>query len=462
MLIEALDNISPTEAFKSLRHLPMPFIFSGGKERWQRRYSFLSAAPFMTLKAGHRGITIEADRTSRFVQKDPFEALSEIIGEMQSKGRPGNGPFPFSSGAAGYFSYALKDVIEPGKFKKADDGTDLPLCIIGFYDPLFVFDHHESKGYIISKNHEREKCKLFRASITETGKPEQTCKPVTVERGGLPSSTHTRGEYMAAVMKAKEYIAAGDIYQINLSQRLSVPLRGDAFALYSSLIDASPAPFSSFMDFGEFQIISNSPERLLKVSGGYAETSPIKGTRPRGETPEKDRMLIEELKRNSKERAEHVMIVDLVRNDLGRISLPGSVEVTDFETIETFPNLHHMVSTVRGRLKPGVDAVSALRAVFPGGSVTGAPKIKAMEIIDELEPVPRSVYTGGIGWIDFSGEMDIAMAIRTALFKGGYIYLNVGGGIVADSVPEDEYDETILKAQSFLEVMGIDMHKLNY
>ncbi len=461
MFVEEINDISPAEAFRGLRHLPMPFIFSGGNHV-QRRYSFLGAAPFMTVSASQEGVTIEADGTRQSVQKDPFRALSEIIGELQGKGHSGSGPFPFNSGAAGYFSYALKDVIEPGRFRKARNGEEIPLLVIGFYDPLFVYDHHEHKGYIVSRTGNGERCRLFRDTVTGTKKSGSAFGPSAIEVCGPLSSTHTKAEYMEAIARAQEYIDAGDIYQINLSQRLRLPLRGDAFSLYLSLIDASPAPFSSFMDFGGFQVISNSPERLLKVSGGYAETSPIKGTRPRGETTKKDMFLIDELKKSSKERAEHVMIVDLVRNDLGRISLPGSVEVTDFEMIETFPNLHHMVSNVRGKLKAEVDPVSALKALFPGGSVTGAPKIRAMEIIDELEPVPRSIYTGGIGWIDFDNEMDITMAIRTALLKDGSLYLNVGGGIVADSVSEDEYDETILKARSFLEVMGIALNGTNH
>ncbi len=457
MLIEALDGITPAEAFMGLRNLPMPFIFSGGKDRLQNRYSFLGAAPFMTLRAGNGGTIIIEVGAERLLQKDPFMAISEIIEGLQCKRHPECDPFPFISGAAGYFSYDLNNVIEPGRFRKSKVGTGVPPCIIGFYDPIFVYDHHERSGYVVSRNDNRKRCKFFIDSITRSKIPVSTERPAAVEIGGLPFSTHGKAEYMSAVTRAKEYMAAGDIYQINLSQRLSIPLKVDPFSLYVTLTERSPAPFSSFMDFGGFQIISNSPERLLKVSDGYAETSPIKGTRPRGASREEDMFFIEELKKSPKERAEHVMIVDLMRNDLGRISLPGSVKVTDFETIETFPNLHHMVSTIRGRLKAGVDPASALRSVFPGGSVTGAPKIRAMEIIDELEPVQRSVYTGGMGWIDLGGEMDIAMTIRTALCKDGFLHLGVGGGIVADSVPEDEYDETLLKARSFIEVMDMEL-----
>ncbi len=462
MLIEAIDNVSPVEAFQGLRKMPMPFMFSGGVERWQRRFSFVSANPFMTLKADDRGVILEGEKERFFRHKDPFMALSEVLSEEMNRGRVNEGPFPFNSGAAGYFSYDLKDIIET-RIKEnpshRNDPAVIPYCILGFYDPVFIYDHNELKGYLISKNGNKKKIKAFKDSIS--AKKDNLSFEHAPSRASVQvfSSTHTKAQYIDSVITAQEYIASGDIYQINLSQRLQIPMRGSAFSLYSSLIRTSPAPFSSFMDFGSFQIISNSPERLLRVKDGFVETSPIKGTRPRGDTPEKDRRFIEELKGSAKERAEHVMIVDLERNDLGRISLSGTIEVAGFESIETFPGLHHMVSTIRGRLKPGIDAPLALRAVFPGGSVTGAPKMRAMEIIEELEPVPRSLYTGGIGWIDYSGEMDIAMAIRSAICKDGSLYLGVGGGIVADSVPDEEYEETILKAKSFLEVMGIDLNK---
>ncbi len=284
MLVEPLCVVSPDEAFKKLRHLPMPFIFSGGRNNHQRRYSFMSADPFATVMADRGGVTIEARGVRRFIQKDPFEALSEIIEELQIDGRSCDGPFPFNSGAAGYFSYDLKDVIEPGRFKKKADWAGMPLCVVGFYDPLFVYDHHEFRGYIVSGSNDVERCELFRDAIAGAKKPEIPAESTAFEKTGLFYSTHTKDEYIAATVRAQEYIAAGDVYQINLSQRLSIPFGGDAFSLHSGLMRSSPAPFSSFMDLGEFQIISNSPERLLKVSGGYAEISPIKGTRPRGET----------------------------------------------------------------------------------------------------------------------------------------------------------------------------------
>ncbi|MEK6531660.1 MAG: aminodeoxychorismate synthase component I, partial [Deltaproteobacteria bacterium] len=268
-------------------------------------------------------------------------------------------------------------------------------------------------------------------------------------------SNFTRQEYINAVNAAKGYIAAGDIYQINLSQRLEIQWEGDPFRLYSTLVEKNPAPFSSFLDLKDFQILSCSPERLLKISGDMATTMPIKGTRPRGKTPDEDKKFLDELKSSGKEAAEHVMIVDLERNDLGAICEAGTIEVPEFGGITAYPHLYHMVSTVRGRLNKGINSIHALKKIFPGGSVTGAPKIRAMEIIDELEKAPRGVYTGGIGWAGFNGAMDMSMAIRTAIFRGDVMRLSVGGGIVADSVPEHEYSETLLKASDFFRPLGI-------
>lgn len=435
MIIETF-NITPQRAFLALRHLQMPFIFPGGASR---RHSIVSASPLEVIKTDGRAA-------------DPFTALSETAARYSRKSK---GPFPFNSGAVGYFSYDLKDVIEPKVFKeRGKKGIGIPASIIGIYDPVFIYDHAEEKGYLVSTGGLKERVEEFRKAFNNA--PEGLPERLSMACAGF-SSNFTKEGYLNAINRAKDYISSGDIYQINLSQRLTIPWKGDAFSLFASLTENYPMPFGSFIDYGEFQIISNSPERLLKIADGIVETSPIKGTRPRGKDPEEDSFFIEELKKSKKERAEHVMIVDLERNDLGRISVPGSVNVTEFEEAYTYPGLHHMISTVRGILKEGIDSPSALRSVFPGGSVTGAPKIRAMEIIDELEPDKRDIYTGAVGWMDFNGEMDFSMAIRTAVSKDGLLYLNVGGGIVADSVPEDEYVETLIKAKDFLSTLGIEV-----
>ncbi|MBI5468871.1 MAG: aminodeoxychorismate synthase component I [Deltaproteobacteria bacterium] len=447
MLLEKID-ISPEDVFVRLRNLPMPFIFSGGDSGDGRldSFSFVGADPVLTIKTAAGRTEVIAGGRQTF--NDPFKALSETLERHRST----VSVFPFNSGLFGYFSYDLKGLIEPrARSEKHDPGAaSVPELMIGLYDPVFAYDRRRGQGHLISVSGKPERFNRFK-DLLRSGPELPAEVPAAKECG----SNMTREEYLSMIKGAKGYISAGDIYQINLSQRLKIRWEGDPFTLFLSLSKNHPAPFSSYIDLGGFQIISNSPERLLRVCRGSVETSPIKGTRPRGSTPEEDRALIEELKTSAKERAEHVMIVDLERNDLGRVSVTGSVEVSGFEKVETYRHLHHMISTVRGTLRPGVDSAAALKAVFPGGSVTGAPKIRAMEIIDELEPSPRGVYTGAVGWMDLNGDMDMAMAIRTAVYKDGFLCLHVGGGIVADSVPEEEYEETLLKARDFLSSLGI-------
>ena len=446
MLLEKID-LSAEDAFARLRRLPMPFISSGVAAGRAPAYSFAGADPLLTIKT-LSGKTVVSGKGRNESYGDPFKALSDVIASHRSAG----GVFPFNSGLFGYFSYDLKGLVEPraASIKRGPGAQAVPELMAGLYDPIFVYDRSKAEGHLVSASGDTGRFGMFmdllkNGPVATTGLPE----------AGECSTNMTRQEYMSMISRAKAYISAGDIYQINLSQRLGMRLKGDPFALFLRLSMDHPAPFSSYFDLGAFQIISNSPERLLKVSGRSAETSPIKGTRPRGRSAEEDIAMIEELRTSVKERAEHVMIVDLERNDLGRVSVTGSVTVDEFEKVETYRHLHHMVSTVRGTLRPGVDSAAALRAVFPGGSITGAPKIRAMEIIEELEPSPRGIYTGGIGWMDLNGDMDVAMAIRTAVCRDGLLHLHVGGGIVADSAAEDEYEETLLKARDFLSCLGI-------
>jgi para-aminobenzoate synthetase component 1 len=432
MRIVPVQNVTPETAFLALKNLGRPFLFSGSGAAG-RRYSYAGGGPLSTMDTDYGA--------------DPFETLSKAL--ALSKAEPG--PFPFTSGAVAYFSYDLKGLIEPGVAFRKKDGPRIPLCMSAIYDPVFVYDHEEDAGFLVSRSAPDERIAAFMELLEDA--PSLTAGAIP-KAAGFSSDT-SKKEYMASVIRAKEYIASGDIYQINLSHRLSIQWQGDPFALYMKLLETHPAPSSSYLDCGEFQIISNSPERLLKVTDSVAETCPIKGTRRRGNGPIEDNALMEELRASRKERAEHVMIVDLERSDLGKVCLPGSVEVSSFEEIVSYPHLHHMVSTIKGKLKASVDSPLALRALFPGGSITGAPKVRAMQIIDEIENSARAIYTGGIGWFDHGGASEVSIAIRTALYKDGVLSLSVGGGIVADSVPEDEYDETILKAQDFLRALGV-------
>lgn len=450
MQIEEIKNCSPLEAFAAIRHLPRPFIFARGLDACAR-HSCVGAEPFITIETDINGTTVQREGSApRSSSKDPFETISDLLHGLKNDSKK---PFPFSGGMAGYFAYELKDVIS-GRIPKKD-ALGLPLCMAGLYDTVFIYDHHEKTGWLLRSGMDENGAGRFER-IRDAIKGRKSLPELFVPvAGGRCLSDVTKAEYIRMIKKAHEYIAAGDIYQINLSRRLRIPWKGDAFSLFRWLLENRPAPLASFMELGDFQIISNSPERLLKVHAGNAITCPIKGTRPRGNTPEEDARMIEGLKGSVKENAEHVMIVDLERSDLGAVCEAASVEVLEFKKIETFPGLHHMTSVVRGRLRPGVSSLQCLKAVFPGGSVTGAPKIRAMEIIDELEKTPRGIYTGAIGWMDFGPDMDMdmAMPIRTAVYKNNALHLSVGGGIVADSVPEDEYVETQLKANDFLKAV---------
>jgi para-aminobenzoate synthetase component 1 len=451
MYIEPLNGITPLEAFRALRELPYPFILSGGTNPAMRRYTYISAAPLLHISTKGSQTTTTLSSQS-ILYNDPFQAVSDAIEEFKVKPHR---YFPFQGGIVGYLSYDLKSFAEDIPYRVSD--IDIPGCFLGMYDPIFVYDHIKELGYIVStgiKNNTMDKREfrniLSRHSLKKRLYAEDIPKPTSF------SSNMTREEYIEIIRKAHEYIAAGDIYQVNISQRLSMEWDGDPFSIYLKLLSSSPAPFSAFMDLGSFQVVCNSPERFLGINGRYIETCPIKGTRPRGTATEEDLLLKDALRNDQKELAEHIMIVDLERNDLGRICEIGTISVKELMSIKTFPNLHHMVSTVRGRLKNDIKPADSIKACFPGGSVTGAPKIRAMEIIDELEPTPRGIYTGALGYIDLSGDMDLAITIRTAIFKDNRLFLHVGGGIVSDSKAASEYDETLLKADSFLKTLITD------
>jgi para-aminobenzoate synthetase component 1 len=276
-----------------------------------------------------------------------------------------------------------------------------------------------------------------------------------VDEGMVLKSNFSHEEYLEAVKDAREYICAGDIFQVNLSQRFEAELNISPYELYQRLRKINPAPFASYLNFDEVSVVSASPERFLKVQGDWVETRPIKGTRPRGKSVTEDKALAQELLSSAKDRAENVMIVDLERNDIGRVCRYGTVKVSELTSLEKYPTVFHLTSTVTGRLRPDKNRFDLLKATFPGGSITGAPKVRAMGIIDELEPTRRSIYTGSIGYLSFSGEMDLNIVIRTFLVKSGRAYFQVGGGIVYDSEPEAEYEETLDKARALIQALKL-------
>ena len=393
----------------------------------------------------------------------PMEALARMWPERCDYDREiGPRHLPFVSGLAGYLSYDLKDQLEryPGRARRESSLPDLSL---GFYDVVWAWDRVSGQGWVVStglperdpdSRQGRARARLEDQWARVVGATPEAAPSSAPSAAAAGRSNFTRDGYRRAVERALEHIAAGDIYQVNLAQRFRFTPAPDPAALFRSLRQESPAPFSAFLTEPGAAIASSSPERFFRIDGNRIETWPIKGTRPRGSTPAEDAALTESLRASAKDRAENVMIVDLERNDLGRICEIGSVRVTSLCEVASYANVHHLVSRVEGRLREDVGPVDVIRAMFPGGSITGAPKIRAVDIIDALEPTRRGVYTGAIGFWDVSGACDFNIAIRTMVVEAGAATFHAGGGIVADSTPEGEYEETLVKARGMMRALG--------
>ncbi|MBI5778060.1 MAG: aminodeoxychorismate synthase component I [Planctomycetes bacterium] len=425
---------------------PYPFFLTSAmRHKAWGRFSFLGADPFLVLKA--KGCDISIEENEKIVHKrgDPLEELRKILSSYRINRK--NSSIPFLGGGVGYLGYDLCHFIEKLPSTTKDD-LKFPDIFFAFYDSFIAVDHTTRKMWEITLSNLKPG-KLLLASCA--------CGPtdwIISDQKSTYSlkSNFTKPEYIRAVRRVKKYISAGDIYQTNLSQRFEIPLNKHPLELFQTLQQINPAPFSALLKPDNNRvIISSSPERFLKVENGHVETRPIKGTCPRGKTPNQDIRLKKELLNSIKDNAELAMIVDMERNDLGRICKYGSVKVTQQKVLETYPTLHHLVATVKGRLDKKYDLVDVIKASFPGGSITGAPKIRAMEIINELEPTRRNVYTGAIGHIGFDGTMDLSIAIRIIMLNGNKAYYQVGGGIVADSDPASEYGETLTKGKALME-----------
>ena len=393
-------------------------------------YSVLAAEPAKIVRSKGSHTDIITPAGTRKVTGNPFDILSKHLALQQ---RDASTDFPLGA-AIGYFGYDLKNFVEKLPAKAVDD-IGLPDCWFGFYDNLLVFDHARKEVWEVVG--EEGFCRTSK-HIPPTSLPRDL------------RSNFTRDSYRAAILRAKQYIAAGDIYQVNLSQRFQCEVDATPMEFYRALRESNPAPYCAYLDIGEAQIHSSSPECFLNIHDRHVVTRPIKGTRPRGATSEEDARIAAELLASPKDNAELVMITDLERNDLGRVCEFGSVRVSELVRVETYATVHHLVSTVEGRLRNDVSPVDCVRACFPGGSITGAPKIRAMEIIDELEPHARGVYTGAIGFLGYNGLTHLNVAIRTVVQQGRELTFHAGGGIVVDSEPDSEYDETLVKAQGIL------------
>jgi para-aminobenzoate synthetase component 1 len=431
------------------------------------RYSYLMAAPALVIRSKGRA--------------DGPHALARVRDRLRPHyADTVSGLPPFQGGAAGYIAYDWGAVLERLPEPRFDD-LALPDAVLGLYDWVIAWDHQAKRAWLISTGLPAEGAAqpgraaerlawvqrlLSRPRSGASGRVRPVHRtaapapsyPVTgldsAVQIGLRSSFTRRG-YLDAVTRVREYIVAGDIFQANLSQRLEAPLEEDSWHLYRRLRDTNPAPFAAYLEFDGVAIASASPERFLQLDdSGRVETRPIKGTRPRGLSPLHDSALAQALADSAKDRAENLMIVDLLRNDLSRVCLPGSVRVPELFALEGFRTVHHLVSTVTGQLAPERDAVDLLAATFPGGSITGAPKVRAMEIIADLEPSRRGVYCGSIGYLSVTGAMDTSIVIRTCVAVGGRVYFSVGGGIVSDSDPAQEYQETLDKGRALVDALA--------
>ncbi|MDD5428731.1 MAG: aminodeoxychorismate synthase component I [Candidatus Omnitrophica bacterium] len=452
---------SPADLFDPVKGSPYAFFLDSAlRGKNLGRFSFLGCDPFLVFKSKKDAVMLEwADGRTESFRSDPFSALEEIFAEYKC-GR-GEKDLPFSSGGVGYFSYDLKDFIEDLPDRAKND-LGLHDCVMGFYDTALIYDNIARSAYIASSGlpyagkkraaRRSDRLKEFKEKIREN---KIASARFPDKKARQLKSNFSKAGYIDAIRKAKHYIKKGDIYQVNISQRFEADLLCDPAHLYPKLRALSPAPFASYLGFGDTAILSSSPERFLLKRGDHIETRPIKGTRPRGADRKSDISFAKELKKSVKDNAEHIMIVDLERNDLGKICNYGTVRQAESSSIEKYSNVFHMVSTVSGKLKKGTSPIDCLRAAFPGGSITGAPKVRSMEIIEELEPVKRSVYTGAIGYISFDGNMDTSVVIRTLIAKHGKVYFSVGGGIVADSDPEAEYQETLDKAKGIMLTLGL-------
>ena len=464
---------SPWEVYQRMAvpHRPSVLLESGKQSSGQARYSFVAANPYLIFSGDPGHYTLETAHGKTRHRGDPLPALFRLLGPClvpRSDSLP-----PFIGGAVGYLSY---DAVRHYEMLPSLARRDLPLPDLEFlfFDLVVVIDHQArtlqmvftpAPDRLLSESHEA----LSREGTARMAELDSLlCSPfVKTGPSGSPivastmEGTHSEREYVERVRQCQAFIGAGDIYQANLAQRFSVafnPVEDDSLHtvghnLYHRLRMVNPSPFSGLFVTENLALVSSSPERLVQVTGNRVSARPLAGTRPRGRTAGEDHELMDNLRLDAKERAEHVMLVDLARNDLGRVCEYGSVHVDEFMTIEQYSHVAHLVSEVRGTLRPACSTPDLIRSVFPGGTITGAPKIRCMEIIEELEPVRRGPYTGSLGYLSWTGDVDFNILIRTMVLTQQRAYLQVGAGIVADSDPHREYQETLYKAQALFEAL---------
>ncbi len=455
MLIKEIHtSLNSFEIYTLFKNHRYSFILDSGMDHQKLgKYSFIGFDPFLIFKSKDHHIKIVENTKVATFEGNPFVKLKELMHQYKMDYHT---ELPFIGGAVGYMGYDLCHHIEKLPRTAVDD-VNIPDCFFGFYDGVIIIDHTKQKVFIASLGIKDCPEKIVKRiiQIIQEGKKDGVKIDLKTKSNLVEfKSNFTKKEYIAALRKLKNYIQNGDIYQANLTQRFECKLEQSPYELYAKLRKINPAPFASFIDFGEGYIVSSSPERFIKIKNRRIETRPIKGTKPRGKTVEEDRLNKQELLTSEKDKAELLMIVDLERNDLGKICKTGTVKVTELFHLEEYATVYHLVATIVGNIKDQYDAIDCIRNIFPGGSITGAPKIRAMEIIDELEPTQRNVYTGAIGFIGFNDEVDLNIVIRTIVCKDGKAFFQVGGGIIWDSDEESEYEETLCKARALMQALN--------
>ena len=473
VVVRPQPEADPFELYRRLASTNRPsfLLESANGSRSTARYSFFGSEPYLTMSGRAQEYCVEEAGRSKVLSGSAFQALGHMLGASKIPHREGIPPF--FGGAVGYLSYDLVRSFETLPNVATDD-TGLPDLQMAYFDLVAAVDHLTHELFLmycppLSRFQAEPREKLYREGRDRLAEMEARLtspRPFVTDRAWPPGATllpsQSREAYTARVRRCQDYIAAGDIYQANLSHRFTLSLdaaaprpevHAYATALYGRVRNVNPSPFAGILHLPELSLVSNSPERLVRLSGAEASTRPIAGTKPRGTRAQEDQELRAELLASPKERAEHVMLVDLERNDLGKVCRYGTVRVDEFMTVEQYSHVRHLVSDVTGTLQPGTSPLDLVRAVFPGGTITGVPKLRCMEIIEELEPVRRGIYTGALGYFSWSGDLDLNILIRTLLLTKTHGYLQVGAGIVADSDPDREYEETLAKAGAFFNIL---------
>jgi len=447
-MIKALSMTSlpyspdPLGVFACLRARPGAVLLDSGRPIANGRFDIISSDPLATLEVtsdGNPSLSSHQFSPPPHLANDAFALQQWLLDQLDIPNELSE--LPFLGGLIGYWGYDLgrKTLSIPSG---QTSPVALPQARLGLYDWCITLDHVAQQAWLIATPERRDQVKTWLATS-----PDQ---PGTFALNNAFQAELSHEQYVSRFNAVQRYIRAGDCYQINLAQRFYADYEGDEWQAYLRLRQATPTPFSGFMAWGDKAVLSLSPERFIQCRNREVETRPIKGTRPRGATPEEDQALAEQLLSSTKDRAENVMIVDLLRNDLGRVCKPGSIRVPQLCRLESYPNVHHLVSVVQGTLADSYTPLSLLEAAFPGGSITGAPKVRAMQIIDELEPCQRSVYCGSLGYVDVRGSMDTSIAIRTMVAEAGRLHVWGGGGLVADSQADEEYTETLDKIRHLI------------